>query len=70
MAELDFRTEYQKKVAQKRTAIANEYQELKKDHADVKPWRLFSVIGDRHGMTAEGIKQILIRAGLYEKAKR
>lgn len=70
MVELDFRTEYQKKVAAKRTAIANEYIELRNDHAEVKPWRLFSVIAERYGMTADGIKQILIRAGLYETIKK
>ena len=65
MTELDTRTEYQKKVADRQAAISREYLELKNEHDELKPWRLFSVIAERHGMTAEGVKQVLIRAGLY-----
>lgn len=56
-------------LKQKHDMICNEFLMLTNEHPEASPHRIFDTIADRHGMTVPGIRNIVIRAGLYTANK-
>lgn len=52
-------------LQQKYSAIRNEYLELCNQYPEAAPHRIFDTIAERHGMTIPGVRNILIKEGLY-----
>lgn len=63
--ELDLRTPAEKRRDNRDAAICQEFIALVKQHPKAKPYRLFSVIGDRYGMSSYGVAKVLGRCGYY-----
>lgn len=66
-AKIDFRTPQQKKREEVRAMVCETYQKAMKAAPDgTSRNRVLSVVAVNLGMTVQGIKNILIRKGLYE----
>lgn len=52
-------------LKKKHNAICNEFLALSNQYPDAAPHRIFDTIADRYGMTVPGIRNIVIKAGLY-----
>lgn len=63
------RTKRQQRQDEKDSAVIAEYKKLLKEYPTVKVWRIFTTIGDNHGMTPEGVRGILVRRGVYQPIK-
>lgn len=65
MTQIDLRTAKEKERDQKHAAICNEFLTLKNQMPNAATHRIFGLIADRHGMTIPGVRNIVIKAGLY-----
>ena len=45
--------------------ILNEYSRMLRELPEVKPWRILRTIGDKFGLTPDGVKVILVKQGAY-----
>ena len=61
----DLRTEKEKERARMHKAIGDEYNRLCALQPDTSANRKFSTIANNHGMTLMGVRNIIIRLGLY-----
>lgn len=52
-------------LKQKHDMICNEYLKLRNEHPEAAPHRIFDTIADLHGMSIPGVRNIVIKAGLY-----
>lgn len=57
-------------LRQKHAEICNEYLELSNRYPDAAPHRIFDTIADRHEMTIPGVRNIVIKAGLYTSKQK
>lgn len=62
---IDIRTKSERERDAKHKAICNDYLTLSNEMAGVAAHRIFHVIAERHGMTIPGVRNIIIKAGLY-----
>lgn len=70
-AKIDFRTPQQKKRDEARAKVCKAYQQAMKAAPEgTSRNRVLTVLAVQMGMTAQGIKNILVRNGLYEKGKK
>lgn len=65
MIQIDLRTPIEKERDQRHATIRNEYLTLTNQMPDTAAHRIFSLIADRYDMTIPGVRNIIIRAGLY-----
>lgn len=65
MTQIDLRTPREKERDQRHAAICNEFLTLTNQMPDAPTHRIFGLIADRHGMTIPGVRNIVIKAGLY-----
>lgn len=66
-AKIDFRTPAQKKREEMRENVCKVYQQaMKEAPRGTSRNRLITVVAYQLGMTAQGVKNILVRYGLYE----
>lgn len=59
------RTKREQARFERNNAILEEYAQLLKDYPTAKTWRILRTIGDKHGLSPEGVKYILINQGAY-----
>lgn len=69
MTQLKPSSDRPKILKQKHDMICKEYLLLTKEYPEASPHRIFDTIADRHEMTIPGVRNVVIKAGLY-KAKR
>lgn len=62
---LDLRTEREKECVKRRERICAEYRELTANRPEATVNRLFGFLAERHGMTPQGVRRIIVDAGLY-----
>lgn len=65
MTQIDLRTPKEKERDQRYATICNEFLELTNQMPDTATHRIFGLIADRHEMTIPGVRNIVIKAGLY-----
>lgn len=63
--QIDIRTAKQRKREAIQRKVVASWLELKEANPEAKPFRLVSVIAERVGLTAMGVRGILIRKALY-----
>lgn len=62
---IDIRTKVEKEREAKHRAICNDFLTLTNEMAGVAAHRIFHVIADKYSMTIPGVRNIVIKAGLY-----
>jgi hypothetical protein len=62
---IDIRTSFEKERDKLYGRIVSYYAKLKDENPDAAPSRLFAVTADKFGMTAMGIRKLLIRLDVY-----
>lgn len=62
---IDTRTPYEKARDERNRHICNEFLTLSNQMPGTAAHRIFRVIAERTGMTIPGIRNIIIKAGLY-----
>lgn len=65
MTYIDTRTEREKARDAKHQQITNEYLEMANTMPGTASHRLFRILAERHNMTIPGIRNILIKNGIY-----
>lgn len=65
MTAVDLRTDKEKERDQKHSLIQNEYLAYANQMPGTPSHRIFGLLAKKHGMTIPGIRNILIKAGLY-----
>lgn len=65
MTQIDLRTPREKERDTKHSQICNEFLTLRNQMPGAAPHRIFGLIADRHEMTIPGVRNIVIKAGLY-----
>lgn len=67
-AKIDFRTPFQKKREETRAEVCKRYQKVMEDAPNgTSRNRVITVVAYQLGMTPQGVKNILVRKGLYKK---
>ena len=69
MTQIDLRTPKEKERDQKHAAICNEFLTLTNQMPTAATHRLFGLIDERHKLTIPGVRNIVIKAGLYATNK-
>lgn len=69
MTHIDIRTDTEKAREARHRAIRNDYLTMANEMPGTAPNRIFTVIASRYGMTVPGVRNILIKAGVYSSAK-
>ena len=46
-------------------AIMDDYCKMLQEHPEARPWRILRTIADKHGLTPEGVKLVLVSMGAY-----
>lgn len=67
---VDLRTNVEKRREERNQRICNCYVKYISEMPSVAPHRIFGAIANSEGMTRQGVKEVLIRYGLYEAKKR
>lgn len=57
-------------LKKKHSAICNDFLALTNQFPDAAPHRIFDTIADHYGMTIPGVRNIVIKAGLYTANNR
>lgn len=65
MTKIDTRTAYEKARDAKHSQICNEYLEFINTNPGAAPHRIFRIIAERYGMTIPGVRNVVIKAGIY-----
>lgn len=63
---IDIRTPFERARDEKHARICNDYRELTAKMPSSKPYRLMRALGEAHGMTTMGIREVLVRNGLFK----
>lgn len=64
-APIDIRTKTEKEREAKHRAICNDFLTMTNEMTGIAAHRIFTVIAQRYGMTTPGVRNIVIKAGLY-----
>jgi len=67
---VDIRTPFEKARDEKHRKICDDFLSLSNQIPDCKPNRIFNLLSQRYSMTVPGIKDVVIRNGLYETNRR
>lgn len=59
------RTKREQARYERNIAILEEYAKMLQDYPDMKTWRILRTIGDKHSLSPEGVKYVLIQQGAY-----
>ena len=62
---IDLRTPFQRAREEKHRSICEAYKELRASHPECSHNRICEVLGENYGMTAQGIKRVVMSEGLY-----
>ena len=62
---IDLRTEAEKQRDELHAHICADYRQVLKEQPHARPYRVMAVIGNRYGMTTQGIAALLRRTGDY-----
>lgn len=66
---VEFRTKQEIQRNKLHEEICTQYNEFRSLMPNAAPTRIFTVIAQQHGMTSMGVRNIIIRNGLYQPAK-
>lgn len=61
------RTKKEQERFERNQAIMTEYCQLIRKYPGTKTWRILRTIGDKHDMTPEGVKLVLVSMGVYNE---
>lgn len=63
--EMDLRTPYQRALQERQREVCSQYSELRKNNPGTSAFRLMTAVAQLNGMTYQGVRNILLNAGLY-----
>lgn len=66
---INYQTPAEKARDEKHKAICNDYLAIVNQLHGVSTHRIFRILADRYDMTTQGVRQVVIRAGLYSPKK-
>lgn len=67
---LDLKTEKQKRRLQLHHDLAEEYCDIVRDEPDAAPYRVMTVLAEKHDLSLQGVSVILRKMGVYEPKKK
>ena len=62
---IDIRTSFEKARDEKHRKICDDFLTLSNQMPDCKPNRIFVALSKKYSMTAQGVKELITRNGLY-----
>ncbi len=62
---IDVRTPSEIRREKRDAMLSNDFKALVRQQPTAKPYRLFSVIGEKYSMSSYGVAKVLTRMGLY-----
>ena len=68
--EIDVRTPIEKVRDEKHQKICNDFLSLIAQRPDCKAHRIFSLLSQKYTMTVPGVKEVIVRNGLYKTTSR
>jgi hypothetical protein len=67
---IDIRTKIEKARDEKHRKICDDFLSLSNQMTDCKPNRIFTLLSQKHSMTVPGIKDVVIKNGLYKTNRK
>lgn len=67
---MDLRTEKEKRRLQLHRDIAEEYCLIIRDEPEAAPYRVMTVLAEKHDLSLQGVSVILRKMGVYEPKKK
>ena len=65
---VDLRTDFEKKREERQNRVCDLYSQLHEAQPELAPHRIMTAVAKSQAMTTQGVRDILIRRGIYTPA--